>query len=193
MRSLLRPALVLFALLSLITGILYPAVVFGIAQGLFPEQANGSLIRRGNTVVGSALIGQSFSGPDVFWSRPSATGPQPNNALASSGSNLGPRNPALAEAAKGRIEAVRAAHPDQTGPVPLDLVTASASGLDPHISPAAAQYQAQRVATARKLPLAEVQRLIAVHTEAPDWGLFGEPRVNVLRLNLALADAAKQP
>ncbi len=193
MFSLLRPAVLLFAALTVLTGVVYPALITGLAQALWPQQANGSLIREGDRILGSRLIGQSFSGPDVFWSRPSATGPMPYNALASSGSNLGPRNPALVDAVKARIETVRAAHPDQAGPVPLDLVTASASGLDPHISLAAARYQAQRVASARKLPLADVEQLIVAHTEAPTWGLLGETRVNVLELNLALAKRSANP
>lgn len=182
----LRPALLVFLFLAVLTGVLYPLAITGIAQGLFPHQANGSVVLRDGKPVGSALIGQAFSDAKYLWGRPSATGPMPYNALASSGSNLGPLNPALGEAVKGRIEALRAAHPGQTGAVPQDLVTASASGLDPHISPAAAQWQAQRIADARGLPLARVQELIAAHTEAPSLGLLGEARVNVLAVNLAL-------
>ena len=184
--SLLRPALTLFVVLSLITGLLYPLAVTGVAQTAFPHQANGSLISQGAKAVGSELIGQSFTKPGHFWGRPSATAPMPYNASASGGSNLGPTNPALADAVKARIEALRAADPGNTRPVPVDLVTTSASGLDPHISPAAADYQAARVAKARGLPLAQVQALVQQHTENPWLGLLGEPRVNVLALNLAL-------
>ena len=190
MTSELRPALVLFVLLSAITGLLYPLAVTGLAQGVFPAQANGSLIVRDGKPVGSALIGQSFSDPKHFWSRPSATGPMAYNAAISSGSNLGPSNPALHDAVKARIEALRAADPGNTAPVPVDLVTASASGLDPHISRAAADYQAARVARARGLSEARVRELVAAHTEGTLLGFIGEPRVNVLQLNLAL-DAAR--
>jgi K+-transporting ATPase ATPase C chain len=184
--SVIRPALVLFVLLSLLTGLAYPLLVTGIAQAVFPAQANGSLVERDGKPVGSALIGQSFADPKYFWGRPSATAPMANNAGASSGSNQGPLNPALADAVKGRIEALRAADPGNTAPVPVDLVTASASGLDPHISVAAASYQATRVARERKLAPAQVQQLIEQHTEGRLLGFIGEPRVNVLRLNLAL-------
>ncbi|MFN3438642.1 MAG: potassium-transporting ATPase subunit KdpC [Acidovorax sp.] len=190
--SILRPALTLFAVLSLITGLLYPLVVTGVAQTAFSHQANGSLITQGGKTVGSELIGQSFTQPGHFWGRPSATAPMPYNAAASGGSNQGPTNPALAEAAKARIEALRAADPGNTRPVPVDLVTASASGLDPQISPAAADYQSARVAKARGLPLAQVQALVQQHTESPWLGLLGEPRVNVLALNLALDSLPKQ-
>lgn len=190
MTSLLRPALTLFLVLSLITGLAYPLAVTGVAQVAFPSQANGSLIVRDGKPVGSALIGQSFSDPKHFWSRPSATAPMPYNAANSAGSNLGPGNPALAESVKARIAALRAADPGNTAPVPVDLVTASASGLDPHISVAAAQYQAARVARARNLPERWVREQVQVHTEQPLLGFIGEPRVNVLRLNLAL-DGAK--
>lgn len=186
MKNLIRPALTLFVVLSVITGVLYPAAITGVAQLVFPEQANGSLIQRQGQVVGSSLIGQSFSGPGYFWGRPSATGPVPNNAAASSGSNYGPQHPALAEAVKARIEAMRVAHPDQAGPVPADLVTSSASGLDPHISPAAAYYQIGRVAKARGLKPEDVQRLVDAHTEYPSWRIFGDRTVNVLKLNMAL-------
>jgi K+-transporting ATPase ATPase C chain len=193
MRSIVRPALVCFVILSVLTGVAYPLVVTGIAQAAFPYQAAGSLILRDGKPVGSALIGQNFSDPKYFWGRPSATAPMPNNASASSGSNLGPLNPALTDAVKGRIEALRAAdaaHPAAAAaPVPVDLVTASASGLDPHISVAAAQYQAARVARIRALPLAQVQQLISQHSAGRRFGFLGEPRVNVLELNLAL-DAA---
>ena len=190
--GLLRPALTLFVVLSLITGLLYPLLVTGVAQTAFPHQANGSLITQGGKTVGSELIGQSFTEPGHFWGRPSATTPMPYNASASGGSNLGPTNPALADAVKARIEALRAADPGNTRPVPVDLVTASASGLDPHISPAAAAYQAERVARARSLPVAQIQALVQQHTENPWLGVLGEPRVNVLALNLALDALPKQ-
>lgn len=188
----LRPALVLFLLLSLVTGLLYPLAVTGVAQLAFAQAANGSLVVRDGQVVGSALIGQSFSDPGHFWGRPSATGPMSHNAGASSGSNLGPLNPALADAVKARIESLRAADPGNTAPVPVDLVTTSASGLDPHTSRAAADYQLGRVARARGLPQAELKRLVDAHTEWPWLGFLGEPRVNVLALNLALDAAAKR-
>lgn len=186
MTSLFRPALVLFVVLSLVTGLAYPLAVTGLAQVLFPDQANGSLVKAKGVVVGSALIGQPFSQPGHFWSRPSATAPDPYNAAASSGSNLGPSNPALAEAVATRISALRAADPGNHSAVPVDLVTASASGLDPHISRAAADYQVNRVARALGLPPQRVQALVAEHTEGTLLGLLGEPSVNVLRLNLAL-------
>jgi potassium-transporting ATPase KdpC subunit len=185
----LRPALTLFALLSVITGLVYPLLVTGIAQAAFSDSANGSLIVRDGKAVGSELIGQAFSEPRHFWSRPSATSPMPYHAANSGGSNLGPSHPALAEAVKARIEALRAADPGNTAPVPVDLVTASASGLDPHISRAAADYQAARVARARGLPEDRVRELVERHTERPLLGFIGEPRVHVLRLNLALAGA----
>ena len=191
MKNILRPAFVLFFLLTLLTGVAYPLVVTGAAQLLFPDQAAGSLILQGGKPVGSSLIGQNFSDPKNFWGRPSATGPMPYNASASSGSNQGPLNPALTDAVKARIDALRAADPGNAGPVPVDLVTASASGLDPHISPAAARYQAARVARVRGLPLEKVQQLVTQETESPLFGLLGEPRVHVLRLNLAL-DALKR-
>lgn len=190
MNTLIRPALVLFAVLSVLTGLAYPVAVTGIGQLAFPWQANGSLVLRDGKSIGSALIGQNFGDPRYVWGRPSATGPTPYNASASGGSNLGPLNPALVEAVRGRIQALRAADPGNTAPVPVDLVTASGSGLDPHVSVAAAQFQAARVARARKLPLAQVQQLIEAHTEGRLFGFLGEPRVNVLRLNLAL-DAAR--
>lgn len=190
--GLLRPALTLFVVLPLVTGLLYPLAVTGVAQTAFPHQANGSLITQGGKAVGSELIGQSFTEPGHFWGRPSATAPMPYNASNSGGSNLGPTNPALAEAVKARIDALRAADPGNTRPVPVDLVTASASGLDPHISPAAAAYQIERVARARSLPVAQVQALVQQHTDTPWLGLLGEPRVNVLALNLAL-DALPKP
>ena len=190
--SILRPALVLFALLSALTGLIYPVVVTGAAKAVFPAEAAGSLIVLDGTTVGSRLIGQNFSDLKHFWGRPSATAPQPYNASASGGANQGPLNPALTDAVKARVEALRAADPGNTAPVPVDLVTASASGLDPDISPAAAQYQAARVARARGVPVEQVSVLIAKNTQAPLWGLLGESRVNVLALNLAL-DASPAP
>lgn len=186
MQALLRPAISLFVLLTVVTGVLYPLAVTGIAKLVFPEAAEGSLILVDGKPVGSTLIGQSFTAPDYFWGRPSATAPYPNNAAASSGSNQGPLNPALLDAVKGRIAALKAADPDNAKPIPLDLVTASGSGLDPHISPAAAQYQVDRVARARNLQPKAVEALVAQSTEGRQWGVFGEPRVNVLELNLAL-------
>jgi potassium-transporting ATPase KdpC subunit len=191
MIPLLRPALSLFVLLSLVTGVLYPLAVTGLAAWVLPAAAHGSLLRRDGRVIGSALIGQQFSDPGYFWGRPSATTPLPYNAAASSGSNLGPRNPALLKAVQGRVAALKAADPENRLPIPVDLVTASASGLDPHISPAAARYQAPRVARTRALPLAAVQALIEQHIEGRQWGAFGEPRVNVLLLNLALDEARR--
>ncbi|WP_332744266.1 potassium-transporting ATPase subunit KdpC [Hydrogenophaga sp.] len=182
----LRPALVLFAVLTLVTGLLYPLLVTGVAQAVFAHQANGSLIERDGQTVGSALIGQPFAQPANFWSRPSATGPMAYNAGASGGSNLGPGSPALAEAVAARIAALRAADPGNTAPVPVDLVTASASGLDPHISLAAARYQVARVARVRGLAPEAVSALVDQHTERSLFGFLGEPRVNVLALNLAL-------
>ncbi len=190
MRTLIRPALVIFVMLSLITGLVYPLLVTGIGQTLFPDQARGSLIERDGKLVGSALIGQNFTAPHYFWGRPSATAPMANNAAASSGSNQGPLNPALGQAVEARVDSLRAADPDNKLPIPVDLVTASASGLDPHISVSAAQYQLGRVARQRKLPLQEVERLVAAHTEGRDLAMLGEPRVNVLKLNLALDRAA---
>ena len=186
MKNILRPALVLFFMLTLITGVAYPLLVTGVAQTLFPKQASGSIILHDGKAVGSELIGQNFTDPKHFWSRPSATGPMPYNASASSGSNQGPLNPALTDAVKGRIEALRAADPGNTKTVPVDLVTTSASGLDPHISPAAATYQVNRVAKARGLAAEKVQALVDTQTDMPLLGVLGEPHVNVLRLNLAL-------
>jgi potassium-transporting ATPase KdpC subunit len=190
MKTLWRPAIVLFVALTLITGLLYPLAVTGIAQIAFPAQANGSLVVRDGHAVGSSLIGQSFGDPKHFWSRPSATSPMPYNAANSGGSNVGPSNPALAEAVKARIVALRSADPGHTGPVPVDLVTTSASGLDPHISRAAADYQVPRVARLRGLSEAQVRTLVDQHTEGALLGFIGEPRVNVLQLNLALDAAA---
>ena len=189
MTSIVRPALVLFVALSAITGVAYPLAVTGIAKAVFPAQAAGSLIEKDGKAVGSALIGQNFSDPKNFWGRPSATSPMANNAANSSGSNQGPLNPALIDAVKGRIAALKAADPENKAPIPVDLVTASASGVDPHLSVAGANYQAARVAAARQLPLAQVRALIAQHTEGQLFGFIGEPRVNVLELNLALAAA----
>jgi K+-transporting ATPase ATPase C chain len=192
-----RPALVALVALSLITGIIYPLVVTGIAQVVFPFQANGSIITKADgTPAGSALIGQQFDDPKYFWGRLSATVPVPYTAFnadkltGSSGSNYGPLNPALIEAAQARIDALKAADPANTAPVPIDLVTASGSGLDPQISPAAAEYQVGRVAQARGLDAAKVRELVAQHTQGRTFGILGEPRVNVLELNLAL-DAAR--
>jgi len=186
----LRPAVVLFLLLTALTGFIYPLVVTGLAQLLFPQQAAGSLVMRNGRALGSRLIGQSFSAPGYFWGRPSATTPQPYNGTASGGSNLGPLNPALLDAVKPRIAALRAADPGNEAPVPVDLVTASGSGLDPEISVAAADYQAARIARARGLAPERVRALIAQHSEGRLLGVLGEPRVNVLELNLAL-DALK--
>jgi len=192
MENTLRPAIVLFVLLSAITGIVYPLAVTGVARTAFPEQAAGSLILRDGKPVGSTLIGQNFTDPKHFWGRPSATAPMPYNGVASGGANQGPLNPALADAVKARIEALRAADPGNTVPVPIDLVTASASGLDPDISPAAARYQAPRIARARNLPVEQVLAMVDARAEKRLFGLFGEPRVNVLMLNLAL-DAQPAP
>ena len=192
MLTLLRQTLVVFLLLTVITGIAYPLVTTGVAQLVFPHQANGSLILEDGQVVGSELVGQSFDDPAYFWGRLSATGPAPYTAFhaetltGSSGSNYGPLNPALTEAARMRIEALQAADPGNRLPIPVDLVTASGSGLDPHISPAAALYQAPRVARARNLPEADVAAMVQAHTEPRQFGILGEPRVNVLALNRAL-------
>ena len=190
MKTVLRPALVLFAVLTVLTGLVYPLLVTGIAQAVFAQQAAGSLLLRDGKPVGSSLIGQAFSDPRYVWGRPSATAPMANNASASAGSNLGPLNPALADAVKRRIAALRAADPGNTVPVPVDLVTTSGSGLDPHISLAAALYQAGRVARLRGLTVEQVQAMIGQHSQGSVMGFIGEPRVNVLQLNLAL-DAAR--
>ena len=176
--------------LTVITGVVYPLLVTGIAQVAFPKQANGSLIEKDGKVLGSSLIGQPFSDPKYFWSRPSATSPMPYNGGSSSGSNQGPTNPALKEAVEGRVKALRDAGGDPSKPVPVDLVTASGSGLDPHISPAAADYQVGRIAKQRGISEEKIKTLIEKNTEGRTFGFLGEPRVNVLRLNLAL-DAAK--
>jgi K+-transporting ATPase ATPase C chain len=186
MSSMLRPLLVLFALLTVLTGLVYPLAVTGIGKAVFPNQVSGSLVMRDGKAVGSSLIGQSFQEPKYFWGRISATSPMPNNATASGGSNLGPTNPALIEAVRGRIDALKAADPDNSLPIPVDLVTASASGVDPHVSPAAALYQVGRVARARHMDADKVRQLVMDHVEAPQWGIFGEARVNVLLLNLSL-------
>jgi potassium-transporting ATPase KdpC subunit len=182
----IRPAIVMFVLLAILTGLLYPFAITGLAQVLFPWQANGSLLYRDGQPVGSALLGQAFDDPKYFWGRLSATGPFPYNAAASSGSNYGPLSSALTDAAKARIEALKASDPGNQRPIPVDLVTSSGSGLDPNISPAAALYQAPRVARARGLSETAVSELIAQHVEHRQFGMLGEPRVNVLLLNLAL-------
>ncbi|MDB5295960.1 MAG: potassium-transporting ATPase subunit [Phycisphaerales bacterium] len=188
MRAYVRPAIVMFVLLTVLTGVIYPAAVTAVAAVAFPREARGSLIRAepGGRPLGSALIGQPFSDPKYFWPRPSATAPVAYNASAGSGSNLGPTNPALADAVRARVAALRAADPGNVAPVPVDLVTASASGLDPHVSPAAARFQVDRVARARRRPADEVARLVDRFTEPRTFGVLGEPRVNVLLLNLAL-------
>lgn len=172
--------------MSLVTGVVYPLVMTGVAQVIFPHQANGGLLERDGKIIGSKLIGQQFDDPKYFWSRPSATGPTPYNAAASTGSNYGPTNPAQLDAVRGRVELTQKANMDQTGPVPVDLVTASGSGLDPHISPAGAEYQIARVAKARNLTLETVREFVAKHTVGRQYGILGEPIVNVLELNLAL-------
>lgn len=186
MTSLLRPTLVLFGALTLLCGVLYPAAVTGIGRIAFPHQADGSLVEAGGKTVGSTLIGQPFAQPGHFWGRPSATAPMADNAAGSGGSNLGPTNPALLDAVKARVAALKAADPANDAPIPVDLVTASASGVDPEISVAAAEYQAARVAAARKVPVAQVRALIARYRKDPAFGVLGEARVNVLALNLAL-------
>lgn len=186
MKTLLRPALVLFALLTLLCGLLYPYAVAGIGRLAFAGQAEGSLVLRDGQPAGSSLIGQAFSSPRYFWGRPSATSPMPNNAAASGGSNQGPLNPALADAVKARIAALKATDPDNAAPVPVDLVTASGSGLDPDISIAAAYYQAGRIARERRLGVDAVRKLIDERRQSAFLGFLGEPRVNVLALNLAL-------
>ena len=186
MKTILRPAVVLLILLTVITGIAYPVIVSGLARVLFPAQAAGSLIAKDGKPVGSWLIGQPFSDPKYFWSRPSATSPQPYNGLASGGSNLGPLNPAFTDAVKARIAALQAVDPSNHASIPVDLVTASGSGLDPDISLAAAYYQADRIARLRHQSPDRVRALIADHAKGRWLGVLGEPRVNVLELNLAL-------
>lgn len=182
----LKPPIIIFVLLSLLTGIIYPLVVTGMAQVAFPSNANGSIIYKAGRAVGSELIGQAFTDPKYFWGRPSATSGFPDNALASGGSNLGPTNPALADAVKARAAALRAADHGNSSPIPVDLITASGSGLDPHISPAAAMYQVPRVARARGMSEGKVKELVSKNTEGRWLGLLGEERVNVLKLNLNL-------
>jgi K+-transporting ATPase ATPase C chain len=186
MLKLTKQAFLLLLVFSVLTGIIYPLAITGIAQVVFPDQANGSLIVRDGKPVGSSLIGQPFSDPKYFWSRPSATSPIPYNAESSAGSNLGPANPDLAKIVADRVAALRKADPGNRLPVPIDLVTSSASGLDPEISPAAAEYQVHRVAEARGLDVNVVRQLVAKHTRGRTFGLLGEPRVNVVELNLAL-------
>ena len=191
MFTLLKQAVVVFLGLTIVTGVVYPVVMTVVAQVVFPHQANGSLIERDGKVVGSALIGQQFDDPKYFWSRPSATGPTAYNAAASTGSNLGPTNPAQLDAVRGRVEVLRKADPDQTGSVPIDLVTASGSGLDPEITPAAAEYQVARAAKARGVSVETLRSLVAQHTAGRQLGVLGEPRVNVLELNLAMDKSNK--
>lgn len=191
MNTLLRPAISLLLAFTVITGIAYPLAATGLAQLIFPQQANGSLIVKDGKPIGSGLIGQSFTEAKYFWGRPSATSPNPNNGASSSGSNTGPTNPALVDAVKQRIAALHAVDPTNQAPVPVDLVTASASGLDPEITPAAAQYQIARVAEARKLSVSQVQAVVDEFTRGRTLGILGEPRVNVLKLNLAL-DSSRQ-
>jgi K+-transporting ATPase ATPase C chain len=186
MSAQIRPAILLLVLFTIVTGLVYPAVVTGIAQLAMPGKANGSLIESGGKPIGSELIGQAFSDPKHFWSRPSATSPYPYNAASSAGSNQGPTNPALIDAVKDRVKALRDADPENKAPVPVDLVTASGSGLDPHISPAAAEYQVARVAKAQGLAPERVRALVAQYTHGRQLGFLGEPVVNVLQLNLAL-------
>ena len=193
MRAQVKPAIMMLLLLTVLTGLVYPLGITAIAQLLFPHQANGSLIVKDGRVVGSSLIGQPFDDPNYFWSRPSATAPFPYNAAASSGSNLGPTNDALIQAVRARVDALKAADPDNTASVPVDLVTASGSGLDPHISPAAAEYQVLRVARRRGMEEHIVRRLMHEQTEGRQWGILGEPRVNVLALNLALHALEHRP
>jgi potassium-transporting ATPase KdpC subunit len=182
----IRPSISLLFVMTMLLGVAYPLAITGLARAVFPSQAAGSLIHRGNVLVGSSLIGQSFADPKYFWGRPSATAPQPYNGLASGGSNLGPLNPALLDKVSAQVKILRDADPDNTRPVPVDLVAASASGLDPEISPAAAEFQASRVARLRNLPLTRVQSLIAQHQKRALFDVLGEARVNVLELNLAL-------
>lgn len=191
--TLLRQSVLMLLILTVITGVMYPLAVTGIAQIAFPRQANGSLIERDGKAVGSKLIGQQFDNPKYFSSRPSATGPTPYNAAASTGSNYGPTNPAQLDAVRIRAESLRTANPAQSGSIPVDLVTASGSGLDPHISPAAAAYQVERVAKARGIDEESVRELVSTHTAGRTLGVLGEPRVNVLELNLALDEVQPSP
>ena len=191
MKKQFRIAFMMLLSFTMLTGIVYPMFVTLVARGIFPHQAGGSLVRRDERIIGSALIGQAFREPKYFWGRPSATSAHPYNAGASNGANLGPTNPALRDTVKQRIEALRAADPENHDPIPVDLVTTSASGLDPHISPAAAYFQVKRVARMRGLDGARVRALVDAYVENPIWGFLGERRVNVLRLNLALDDLAK--
>jgi len=186
MNQVLRPLLVLFALLTLLTGLIYPLLITGIGRTFFSHQVSGSLVMRNGAPVGSSLIGQSFHDPKYFWGRISATSPMPNNGVASTGSNLGPTNPALIDAVRTRVDALKAADPTNPLSIPVDLVTASGSGLDPHISPAAALYQVTRVARTRHMDVVGVRRMVLAQVEAPQFGFLGEARVNVLLLNLAL-------
>jgi potassium-transporting ATPase KdpC subunit len=192
MNSLFRPMIVIFAVLTAVTGLAYPAVMTAFGQAVFHDEVNGSMIEKSGQVVGSRLIGQQFDAPQYFWGRLSATTPMPYNAQGSSGSNLGPINPALADEVKGRLDALKAAgHMPANTPVPVDLVTSSGSGLDPEISPAAAAFQIERVAAARKMNANDVAALVDRYTRGRQFGLFGEARVNVLELNLALDDAQR--
>ncbi|MGF6479937.1 potassium-transporting ATPase subunit KdpC [Paraburkholderia sp. JPY419] len=186
MKNLFRPLIVIFAVLTAVTGLAYPAVMTAFGQAAFHDKANGSLIEQNGKVVGSQLIGQQFDAPQYFWGRLSATSPMPYNPQNSGGSNLGPNNPALLDEIKGRLDALKAAGTDMSKPVPVDLVTSSGSGLDPEISPAAAAYQLERVAQARHLAPSDVQALVERYTTGRQFGVLGEPRVNVLKLNLAL-------
>ncbi len=188
----IRATFGVFAFLTAVTGLAYPLLTTVVAHAAFPRQARGSLLERGGKTVGSELLGQEFAGPGCFWGRPSETGGVPCDGMASQGSNLGPTNPALAAKFAERVRRLRAAHPGQAGPIPADLLTASGSGLDPHLSPAAAEFQVPRVAKARGLPADAVRRLVARHTLGPQLGMFGEQRVNVLRLNLALDEGASR-
>ena len=190
MNAMIRPAVSLFVVLTVVTGVLYPLAVTGVAKAAFPHQAAGSLIVQGGKTVGSSLIGQNFTDPRYFWGRPSATAPMADNGQGSGGSNLGPLNPALTDAVKARVEALRAADPGNKAAVPVDLVTSSASGLDPEISVAAAQYQAARIARLRGVSPQVVAGIIARHTQGRLFGLLGEPRVNVLDMNLELQHAS---
>lgn len=186
MFTMVRNAFMSLLLFTIITGFIYPLAVTGIAQAIFPHQSNGSIIMKNGKPIGSALIGQQFDDPKYFWGRPSATGPYPYNGGASSGSNRGTNHPDLVQSVQGRIDALHASEQPNTRPIPVDLVTASGSGLDPHISPAAAEYQTARVAKTRGIDEAKVRAMIAAYTEPRQFGIFGEPVINVLKLNLAL-------